>query len=153
MTVNLFIFLWQISESGLIEILEKVNQQTEKKTTVKVGLTYGTSCVFGINTMSNLFIYCLHFSSTDGGLWTQMMMMMITNYQMEPWNPSWMCFTGMQRHLWQTVIKRLQNSDIFDNSDKIHVYWFSGLSSPLPDQWHPLPIVLMMLTSDLNDKN
>lgn len=88
MTVNLFVFLWQISESGLIEILEKVNQQTEKKTTVKVGLTYWTYCVFSINTMSNLFIYCLHFSSTDGGLWTQMMMMMITNYQMEPWNPS-----------------------------------------------------------------
>lgn len=32
------VFLWlsQVSEQGLIEILEKVSQQTEKKTTVKV---------------------------------------------------------------------------------------------------------------------
>uniref|UniRef100_A0A674PN62 Programmed cell death protein 5 n=1 Tax=Takifugu rubripes TaxID=31033 RepID=A0A674PN62_TAKRU len=30
----------KISESGLIEILEKVSQQTEKKMTVKVSLTY-----------------------------------------------------------------------------------------------------------------
>lgn len=29
----------QISEAGLIEILEKVSQQTEKKTTVKVSFT------------------------------------------------------------------------------------------------------------------
>lgn len=36
----LFLIFWQISESGLIEILEKVSQQTEKKTTVKVSLTY-----------------------------------------------------------------------------------------------------------------
>lgn len=37
---SVFLIFWQISESGLIEILEKVSQQTEKKTTVKVSLTY-----------------------------------------------------------------------------------------------------------------
>lgn len=31
-----FVWLSQVSEQGLIEILEKVSQQTEKKTTVKV---------------------------------------------------------------------------------------------------------------------
>lgn len=44
-TINESVFSFcfcQISESGLIEILEKVNQQTEKKTTVKVSSTYFT---------------------------------------------------------------------------------------------------------------
>lgn len=58
-------------------------------------------------------IYCLHFSSTDGELWTQMMMM-ITNHQMEPWN-----WSDMDMFYWSPMASL--TSCILDTSEFWHL--------------------------------
>ncbi len=76
----------QISESGLIEILEKVSQQTDKKTTVTVSSSETSLVWFIISHLSALHHLCsVLVSSTGGGWWTRTMRM-ITNFKPEPWN-------------------------------------------------------------------
>lgn len=111
----------QISESGLIEILEKVSQQTEKKTTVKVSPTEISLFISSSTTrLSYFFLCCVFFSSTDGGWWTQTTMMMITNFQLEPWNEprNWkkICFNGTLNSIF----------DLF-----VHVSWILGCDAIL----------------------
>uniref|UniRef100_A0A3Q2Q135 Programmed cell death protein 5 n=1 Tax=Fundulus heteroclitus TaxID=8078 RepID=A0A3Q2Q135_FUNHE len=60
----------KITESGLIEILEKVSQQTEKKTTVTVSSSELSSMVDSVSVLSISRVSCALFlagSSTDGG--------------------------------------------------------------------------------------
>lgn len=82
---SVFSFFCQISESGLIEILEKVNQQTEKKTTVKVSSTYVTYFSIYCHLLISLGLCSVLVSSTDGGSWTRMMRKM-TDFQTESLN-------------------------------------------------------------------
>ena len=85
--INRFVFC-QISESGLIEILEKVSQQTEKKTTVTVSSSEMSNVFDSFQSLvchTFVITLCLADSSTDGGYWTRMMRM-TTNFEQKPWN-------------------------------------------------------------------